>query len=390
MKLNRLWVLSAAWLSLTGPARAQNESLASIFTNAPHSAAARGTVVPRRSSILFIACHGLSFGDLSCYGQTNFQTPNLDRLAAEGMRFTDYQAAGDDLTAAQAALVEGNLSARTIGHVTLASRLQAVGYRTGLIGEWTGGPNFGAQGFEIFAGFLGEQEADDYYSDFIWRYTANTINPNARPDAPAATPHRVEITENDGHQKATFMPDLLIDSAANFIRLSAPDRSNHYRPFFLLLNLPLPHTVVAGKDEYPVPTDAPFTDEKWPQAAKNRAALVTRLDASVGKLLQQLGSCGMTNNVAVFLAGAVAPEKYADPAMNFLKLKGEVRGGDSPERLRVPMIVHWPEHVAAGQVNQAQWTEADFAPTALEIGYAKTAPDFTGTSMMPALAGARP
>ena len=390
MNSNRIFALLVAGLSLAGAARAQNDRLASIFTNAPHTDASHGTVVPRRSSIIFIAVHGLARGDLSCYGQTNFQTPNLDRLAAEGTRFTDYRAAGDDLSGAQAALLEGQLTARTIGQGTVASRLQAAGYRTGLIGEWTGGPNFGAVGVEEFAGFLSEQEADNYYSDHIWRYTANSINAAARRDSPPATAYKVDITENDGNQKATFMPDMLFDSAVNFIRLNPPDRYNHYRPFFLLLNLPLPHTLTRGKDDYQVPTDAPFSGESWPQAARNRAALVMRLDTGVGRMLDQLHQVRMTNNVVIFLAGAVAPEKFADPGMNFLQLKDEVRGGDSPERLRAPMIVHWPGHVAAGQVNTAPWTAADFAPTALEIGYAKAAPDYAGKSMLSALGVGQP
>src|ERR1039457_1397862 len=100
MKPNRLFILLAALLQFVPAVRADNESLASIFTNAP-----RGRVtIPRRASIIFIACHGLGWGDLSCYGQTNFQTPNLDRLATEGTRFTEDRAAGDGLPPAQAAL----------------------------------------------------------------------------------------------------------------------------------------------------------------------------------------------------------------------------------------------------------------------------------------------
>src|ERR1017187_1141222 len=155
MKPNRLFILLAALLQSVPAVRADNESLASLFTNVTPGAP---TVVPRRASIVFIACDGLGCGDLSCYGQTNFQTPNLDRLAAEGTRFTAYRAAGDDLPLAQSVLMAGKNAAPAPGEATLAARLQSVGYHTGLIGEWMLGAQPWTEGFDEFAGFLNEQE----------------------------------------------------------------------------------------------------------------------------------------------------------------------------------------------------------------------------------------
>jgi len=172
MKLNRLFILLAALLEFSVAARAQ--TLASIFTNNPDAASTARTAVPRRSSIIFIACHGLGCGDLSCYGQTNFQTPNLDRLAAEGTRFTDYRAAGDVLPLAQAALMTGKNVALAPDEATLAQRLQQSGYHTGLIGEWTLGAQPWTQGFDEFAGFLDEREGQNYYADSFWRYAPNS------------------------------------------------------------------------------------------------------------------------------------------------------------------------------------------------------------------------
>lgn len=385
MKSNRLFVLLAALLPFATAVRAENESLASIFTNANAANAQRGAI-PRRSSIIFIACHGLALGDLSCYGQTNFQTPNLDRLAAEGTRFTNYRAAGDELAPAQAALMTGSQAAFSAGQATLAWRLQQAGYHTGLIGEWTLGAKPWTQGFDEFAGFLSEQEADDYYSDFVWRWLPDLTH-GATNRTLSAGIVREPMYDNAGGRKGEFMPDVFLNATANFVRVNAPGTANHYRPFFLLVNLPAPHSVTPGKDDYPVPTDAPFSDEKWPQAAKNRAALLTRLDAGVGRLLEQLKKVSLTNNVAIFLTGAVAPEKFADTNLDFLNLKDEVRGGDAEARLRVPMIVHWPGHVPAGRVSRTPWSVPDFAPTAMEVAYAKPAADFTGISILPALLG---
>ncbi len=386
MYSNRICVLMAALAALfAAPVHAQDESLASIFSNAK-AAKARPTALPRRSSIIFIACHGLALGDLSCYGQTNFQTPNLDRLAAEGTRCTDYRAGGEALPTAQAALMTGSQAAFSSGQTTLAARLQQAGYHTGLIGEWTLGSKPWTQGFDEFAGFLTELEADNYYSDFVWRCIPNLVRDGTNRTVKAWI-GREPVHANAGGQKGDFMPDVFLSAMANFVRINAPDAANHYQPFFLLVNLPAPHSVTPGKDDYPVPTDAPFSGEPWPQAAKNRAALVTRLDAGVGRLLEQLNKSGLTNNVALFLAGAVAPEKFADATLDFLKLKGEVRGGNADERRRVPMMVRWPEHVPAGRVSRAPWSAPDFAPTALAIACAQPAADFTGVSMLPGLLG---
>jgi uncharacterized sulfatase len=381
MKLHRLFVL-ALLFTLTWSARAQKESLASIFTNAtPHP-----VVVPRRASILVIACRGLALGDLSCYGQTHFQTPNLDRLAAEGTRFTHYRVGGDDLSVAQAALMAGNHDAFAPGQSTVAARLQQAGYHTGLIGEWRLGSQPWRQGFDEFAGFLSESEAENYFADAIWRYSPKSIydetNHVLRDFA-----GREEIHDNAGGRQGRFIPEVLLRAMANFIRIHVPDAANHYRPFFLLVSLPEPHSVVPGKDVFPVTTDAPFTSENWPQAAKNRAALLTQLDTDIGRLLEQLKTLHMTNNLAIFLTGATAPEPFASTNLNFLYLPGEVRGGEAPERLLAPMIVHWPEHVPAGRVSAEPWTAEDFAPTALQIAYAEPPASYTGVSKLPLLLG---
>ena len=136
-----------------------------------------------------------------------------------------------------------------------------------------------------------------------------------------------------------------------------------------------------------MPTDAPFAGESWPQAAKNRAALITRLDGGIGRLFEQLGKLHMTNSVAIFFTSAAGAEKFADTNLNFLKLGGEVGGNNSEARLRAPMIVRWPGHVPAGRVSSVPWGAPDFAPTVLQIAYAQPAANATGISILPVLLG---
>jgi len=380
MKLNRY--LFAALLMFSAAAYA--ESLASIFTNAAPGAR---KAIPRRSSIIFIECHGLGLGDLSCYGQTNFQTPNLDKLAAEGTRFTSYRVASEELPLAQAALMTGKNAALAPGESTLAQRLQQAGYHTGLLGEWTLGAEPWTQGFDEFAGFLDEREGQNYFADSMWRYAPNSIYDETNRTFLAFN-DREQIYANTGGKHGQYLPDLFMSAAANFVRVNVPDFANRYRPFFLLLNLSAPRTATTGQADFPVPTDAPFSGENWPQAAKNRAALMTRLDAGIGRLLEQLEKERMTNNVAIFFTSVSGPEKFADTNLvKFLNPGGELNEVNPEARLRVPMIVRWPAHVPAGRVSKQPWSAADFAPTALQIAYANPAPTFGGLSVLPVLLG---
>ena len=106
-----------------------------------------------------------------------------------------------------------------------------------------------------------------------------------------------------GGQKDQYIPDLLTKAAVNFIKINQPDQFNHYRPFFLLLNYNVP-----GDGNGPVPTDAPYSEEPWPQPEKNKAAMIARLDGYIGQLLEQLQKLGMTNNTVIFFTSDTGPQ----------------------------------------------------------------------------------
>lgn len=377
MKINRLLLLSVA---LLGFSLAAHADLASILTN---TVPTKASAIPRRTSIVFIQCHGLAPGDLSCYGQTNFQTPNLDRLAAGGMRFTDY-VGGSDSVATTALLLNGKDSGLMPDEANLVQRLKQSGYRTGLIGEWTFDREPWRQGFDQFGGFFTDLEAQDYYSKNIWRYPHVLLNESNQVEG-RVLEHEM-LYGNTGGKNEQYLPDLLITATLNFIRISQPDKASKYRPFFLLVNLPAPRTATTGADNFPVPSDAPFTSESWPQAAKNRAALITRLDSGIGRLFEQLDKLKMTNNVAIFFSSSSLPEKFADTNLNFLLPKGSFIAATNPVPTKLPMIAYWPGTVATGQVSKLQWTTADFAPTALQIAYMQPVTNFTGHSILPILA----
>ncbi len=377
-RLNFLPVILAALPAFNFAARADDASLASIFTNV-HARVA----ILRRPSIIFIQCHGLGFGDLSCYGQTNFQTPNLDKLAAEGIRFNNYSPGDTNMIVAQSTLMTGkNLAASQSENV--AQVLKNAGYRTGLFGEWNLGAQPWTQGFDGFAGFLNDDEGRNYYPDHLWRYAPRSIFNPTNGTVSDYVGHEMIYDNMDG-KKGKYLPDfLLVTAMQNFVRINQPDKFNHFRPFFLLMNVPAPRSATLNQDDFPVPSDAPYSDEPWPQAAKNRAALITRLDGDIGRLFEELEKYKLTNNVAIFFSSSAAPEKFTDPKLDFFRTSADVPSDGNPRAL---MIVWWPGHIPAGQVSDFRWSAADFLPTVADIGYAKLPEKGDGKSVLPTLLG---
>ena len=363
----RLWLgLLVAWLTLSARA-----DLASLFTNLNgHAASTTGR--PRLSSIIFIQCDGLGYLDLSCYGQKQFSTPNLDRLAAGGMLFTNYDAQGADGPTASAALLLGQAPGKsylTPDEPTVAQILKAAGYHTGLIGEWDfGGPETGnapwQKGFDEFAGYFDPADAENYYADFISRY-APLAHLNPTNNQFETYIGRTELTQNAGGARKLYIPDLYAQAAAKFIKINRPYYANHYQPFFLWLNYSAPRPSQAETartgNGIVVPTDAPFSEEPWPQPEKNRAALITRLDEGVGQVMNQLRAVGMTNNVAVFFASATVPRKAGGVDPVFFPSVTDTNDA------RLPLIAYWPRHIPTNQVCAAHLSPGDFLATAAQI-----------------------
>lgn len=365
--------------------------LASLFTNL-NSAHPAG--IPRRSSIILIQCDSLGYLDLSCYGQKRFATPNLDRLAAGGMLFTNYDAAGTGRREAQAALLVGGDPAQSTGSLppeipTIAQVLKASGYHTGLLGEW----NFGEtgsgnapweRGFDEFAGYLSPEDAENYYADFIWRCAPHSVF-NTNNNHFDTYMGREPLAGNLQGAHGTYIPDLYTKAAINFIRIHEPEISNHYQPFFLWLSYPTPrpnHLAAQHTGNgLQVPTDAPYSDEAWPPAEKSKAAMIARLDADLGKILDFLTKDHLTNNVAIFFTSVTVPQKAdgLDPSF----FPSMVSTNDP----RLPMLAWWPEHIRAGRVSDYHWTPADFLPTAAGIAFTHCPTNVTGKSILPVLYG---
>jgi arylsulfatase A-like enzyme len=337
-------------------------------------------------NIIFILADDLGYGDLGCYGQKRISTPHIDRLAAEGMRFTQCYAGSTVCAPSRCCLLTGLHTghARIRGNarvplepadVTVAEILKQGGYRTAAIGKWglgnegtSGIPN--EHGFDEWFGYLDQTHAHNYYPQFLWR--------NKR---------QWDVRGNANGQKGDYSHDWFTRTSTNFIRI------NQKYPFFLYLAYTIPHANNELKDKgMEVPNDAPYSKEDWPQQEKNKAAMISRLDADVGKILAKLKQLKLDQDTIVFFSSDNGPHQEGGVNPNFFSSAGPLRGIKRAlyeGGIRVPMIVRWPGRVKAGSTNDQVWAFWDFLPTAAELTGAKAPRDIDGISMVPALLGAK-
>jgi arylsulfatase A-like enzyme len=347
---------------------------------------------PRRPNIVFILADDLGYGDLGCYGQKQIETLSIDRLAAEGIRFTQCYAGSTVCAPSRCCLMTG----KHTGHatirgnalvplrpddVTVARLLKDAGYDTGLVGKWglgepdtTGVPN--RQGFDFFFGYLNQVHAHNYYPDYLWRNQEKVpLEGNVVKDGVAV-------------KRAQYSHDLFTREALGFVE------QHRDRPFFLYLAYTIPHANnERGKAEgngMEVPSDAPYTDRPWPQVERNHAAMITRLDADVGRLLRRLKELGLDESTVVFFSSDNGPHKEGGADPEFFHSAGPLRGykRDLTEGgIRVPMLARWPGRVKAGAVSDQVWAFWDFLPTAAALAGAKAPDGLDGLSVAPTLLG---
>jgi len=344
-----------------------------------------------KPNIIFILADDLGYGELGCYGQKRIKTPHLDRLAAEGTRFTQCYAGSPVCAPSRAVLMTG----RHTGHVsirgnalvplstnetTVAELLKAAGYQTGLIGKWglgeTNTPSTPDQrGFDEWLGFLNQNHAHDYYPAQLWR--SSVLSEEGLTNS--------LIFQNQNGARGRYVHDLFTQAATNFIRISK------YKPFFLYLAYTIPHANNELKElGMQVPSDAPYSAEDWPQPERNKAAMITRMDRDIGALLAQLKALRIDSNTVVFFSSDNGPHKEGGANAQFFQSSGPLRGikRDMYEGgIRVPMIARWPGKIPAGVASDQVWAFWDFLPTAAELAKVKPPAGIDGLSMLPALLG---
>lgn len=356
---------------------------------------------PKKTNIIFILADDLGYGDLGCYGQKYIQTPNIDKMAREGMLFSNHYAGNTVCAPSRCSLmtglhqghayIRGNKPVEPMGQLpisantkTVAKYLKKAGYKTGLIGKWgLGGPDSegtpAKQGFDYFYGYLCQRHAHNYYPEFLFRNEKRiTIDGNVVANG---------RTDGAGYaiEKVQYSHDLFVQESLQFIE----QNKNH--PFFLYMALTIPHANnEAGDEGMEVPELGSYANKNWPEVEKRKAAMISRMDQDVGKLLKKLKDLGITQNTLVIFTSDNGTHREGGANPEFFKSSGELRGikRDLYEGgIRVPMIAWWPGTIKAGTTCDHVSAFWDFLPTACDIAGVEIPAEIDGISFLPELKG---
>jgi uncharacterized sulfatase len=360
----------------------------------------------RPPNIVFILADDLGYGDVGCYGQEKIATPHLDRLAQQGVRFTQFYAGSTVCAPSRSVLMTG----QHLGHtrvrgnaprdnraiqslrdedVTVAEVLKKAGYQTALIGKWglglddAGHPN--KQGFDHFFGYLDQTHAHNFYPEFLIRNSERVPLKNKlqRDGMPYE-----ELGAGVATEKVEYSHDLFAADALRWVE------EQKEKPFFLYLALTLPHANNEANrltgDGNEVPDLGSYADKPWTKQQKEHAAKIERMDRDVGRLVARLGELGLAENTLVVFSSDNGAHREGghDPA--FFQASGPLRGIKRAlyeGGIRVPMIAYWPGKVSPGRVSSHVGYFGDFMATAAQLAGVAAPEGLDSISFLPELLG---
>jgi arylsulfatase A len=352
----------------------------------------------KQPNIIYILADDLGYGDLGCYGQEIIKTPNLDRMAAEGIRFTQHYSGSTVCAPSRSCLLEGKHTGHTYvrGNGSLQMRpdpldpifpraLKNAGYHTALIGKSGLGCNTDdaslvtEKGFDYFFGYTSHTAAHFYYPDYLWRNGQKVLYPN-----------------NTLHEGDNYSSTVVTAEALNYLEQQKDG------PFFLHLALQIPHASLRAKEEWkakyrPILNEKPLPErEGHPHYSYERepkttfAAMISYMDHNMGLLLKKLEDLGIADNTLVMFASDNGAMREGGHKMESFNSSGPLRGGkrDLYEGgIRVPMIAWWPGKIQPGQITDHPSAFWDISPTVRELAGAATQEDTDGLSLVPTLLG---
>jgi arylsulfatase A-like enzyme len=361
-----------------------------------------------KANIIYILADDLGYGDLSCYGQTHFQTPNIDKLASEGMLFTQHYSGATVCAPSRSALmtgkhtghtyIRGNLEIMPEGQhpleakaITMAEALQEAGYVTGAFGKWglgypgsEGDPN--NQGFDEFYGYNCQRIGHHYYPYHMWH-----------------NQEKVMLEGNAGEQTNEYGPEDIHKYAIKFLE------DNKDKPFFMYYPSVIPHAELYAPEEYMEKYRGKFEpelnyvgvdygDEEYrngpygsqPESHAAFAGMVDYLDMQVGEIVAKLKELGIYDNTIIIFTSDNGPHEEGGADPDFFNSNGPLKGykRDLYEGgIRVPMITVWNGKIEAGSKTDHASAFWDVFPTLADITGAKTPEDIDGVSFLPTLLG---
>lgn len=358
-------------------------------------------------NIIYILADDLGYGDLGCYGQSTLKTPNLDRLATEGMRFTRHYSGSTVCAPSRCVLLTGlhtgHCKVRGNGpgalgteDLTFSTLLQKAGYRTGCFGKWGIGnpppiddPN--RHGFDEFFGYVNMFHAHNYYPEFLVR---NGRKVPLRNRLYSSWKER-EVAAREGVGVAEiavdYAPELISNAAMDFIR------AHHDQPFFLYYALNIPHANNEGGREprienngMRVPDHGEFAEKNWPIQEKGFARMIQSIDRDVGRILDLVERLEIDRKTLILFASDNGPHQEGGHRVDFFDSNGPLRGHkrDLYEGgIRTPFLARWPGTVPAGVESDHLSGFQDMFPTLLELAGVRDIPSMDGLSMVRVLRG---
>ncbi len=357
-----------------------------------------------KPNIIYIMADDMGYGDLGCYGSKRIKTPNLDRLAAEGIRFTNHYAGTSVCAPSRCSLmtglttghcqVRGNIQCEPYGQlplkentVTVATKMKEAGYQTALIGKWglgvegTSGDPL-KQGFDYYYGYLCQVLAHNHCPEFLMENGKKVFLKNKVVYMDTA--HWTKGLGSYPVEHNEFSQELFTKKAIAFIE------KNKANPFFLYLPVIIPHDngeAPNGKRYSDIPSFFPYENEPWTESEKGYAAMVTYLDNEVGKIMDKLKQLGLDENTLVIFTsdnGGDSPDGfYNESNLPFRGHKRDLYEGG----IREPFIARWPGTIAPGRESSHESAFWDFMPTACELAGVPAPEGIDGISYLPELLG---
>lgn len=366
------------------------------------------TTTAVQPNIVYILADDLGYGDLSCYGQENFETPNIDQLAEQGMLFTQHYAGSTVCSPSRSALLTGMHTGRTFVRgnqrmpdygnfpindesVTIAELLKEAGYVTGAFGKWglgmnntTGAPN--KQGFDEFYGYASQTLAHNYYPFHMWH-----------------NDQKIVFEDNQGAGKGSYAPFYIHDAAMNFLE------KNKDTTFFMYYPTPIPHAELDVPEAYLEKFRGkylPEVDYKGAEPGDDRfklggygsqeeahaafAGMVYLLDIQVGEVIAKLEELGIADNTLVIFSSDNGPHQEGGADPDYFNGNGELTGykRDLYEGgIRVPMLAYWPGKIEPNTTSNHISAFWDVLPTLCELAGIEPPENIDGISFLPTLQG---
>lgn len=397
------------------------------------------SVYSEKPNIVYILADDLGYNELGCYGQDTIETPNIDALAASGIRFTQHYSGSPVCAPSRCVLMTGkhtghayirgndewgergdtwnfakavedpNLEGQRplpVGTKTIGTLLQGVGYKTAIVGKWgLGAPLTNSiptkMGFDFFYGYNCQRQAHTFYPKHLWKneekdWLDNELVVPGTKLAEGADPN--DPASYSKYRLSEYAPELMLEEALGFVR------ENKESPFFLYFASPIPHVPLQAPESWveyyqeklgpedPYLGNKGYFPNRTPRATY--AAMVSYLDEQVGDIVSELKELGLYDNTLILFSSDNGPtynggsdSAYFESASPFKSEYGWAKGFSTEGGIRVPMIASWEGMIKGGRTSQHVSAFWDVLPTLCELSGARVPSDVDGLSFVPNLLG---